>query len=102
MQWIEDPAFRDLMAGTFVRVVYHRQYVIGQIEDFKEEKDVYKVETRETKHYVTLKNGGKSKDFRLNHVSDGYCLQKEFDLLKLQNKNLIIDHEFIQTQKKKI
>lgn len=52
--------------------------MIGQIEGFKEGADLYRVEQRETKQIVTLKNGGKSKDFKLNLVSDGLVTENEF------------------------
>ena len=74
-----------------MRVVYHRQYVIGKIEQFKEGTELYKVEHRETRQIVTLSNGGKSKDFKLNLVSDGLCEEQEFKNLQRQNKNLNID-----------
>lgn len=80
-KWIEHADFRQGICGAFVRVVYHRQYVIGQIVAFKEGSDLYRVEQRETKQLVTLKNDGKTKDFKLNLVSDGICSQAEFDRL---------------------
>lgn len=85
-----------------MRVVYNRQYVIGQIESFKEGNDLYRVEQRETKQLVTLKNAGKTKDFKLSLVSDGVCSQNEFEKLQRMNRNLTIDQEFITKFKQRI
>ena len=49
---------------------------------------------------VTLRNGGKSKDFKLNLVSDCLCSKAEFENLQRQNKNLTIDEDFIVRMKK--
>lgn len=68
-------------------MIYHKkQYVIGQIEGFKEGTEHYRVEQRDTKQIVTLKNGGKLKDFKLNLVSDGLVEETEFKALQRQNK----------------
>ena len=69
-----------------MRVAYHRQYVIGQIVHFKEGNEVYRVEQRETKWVVVLKNQGRTKDFKLNLVSDGVVTENEFKTLQRQNK----------------
>ena len=53
-----------------MRVTYGRTYVIGMIESFREGNDFYKVEQRESKLIATLRNGGKSKEFKLNAISD--------------------------------
>ena len=65
-----------------MRVAYHRQYVIGQIVGFKEGTEVYRVEQRETKWSVMLKNQGKLKEFKLNLVSDGLVTENEFKALQ--------------------
>lgn len=77
-KWIENPEFQDGIKEAFLRVVYHRQYVIGQIAGFKEGPEHYRVEQRETKQIVILKNGGICKDFKLNLVSDGPVTENEF------------------------
>ena len=51
-------------------MTYGRTYVIGMIESFREGNDFYKVEQRESKLIATLRNGGKSKEFKLNAISD--------------------------------
>ena len=81
---------------------YHKRYVIGQIEGFKEGSEHYRVEQRETKQTVTLKNGGKPKDFKLNLVSDGPVEEKEFKGLQIQNKQLDINQDFINKIKNQI
>jgi hypothetical protein len=43
-KWIEHIDFQKGVKGAFLRVVYHRQYVIGQIESFKEGAEIYRVE----------------------------------------------------------
>ena len=34
-RWIDHEDFREGLIGAFVRVTYHRQYVVAIIEDFK-------------------------------------------------------------------
>ena len=70
-KWIEHADFQKGVKDAFLRVAYHRQYVIGQIVQFKELEEVYRVEQRETKWVVILKNQGRTKEFKLNLVSDG-------------------------------
>jgi len=53
-----------------VRVTYHRQYVVGMIDDFKTGTESYKVDQRETKLQVVLRNGERLKQFKLNMISD--------------------------------
>ena len=101
-KWIESPEFQEGTKDAFLRVAYHRHYVIGQIEGFKEGNELYRVEQRETKQIVTLKNGGKSKDFKLNLVSDGLIKEEEFLTFQRQNKQLHINQEFISEIKKKM
>ena len=81
-KWIEHPVFQRGIKGVFLRVIYNRQYVIGEIEGFKEGTEMYRVEQRETKQIVTLKNSGKSKDFKLNFVSDSLVTKRELETLK--------------------
>ena len=84
-----------------MRVVYHRQYVIGQIDGFIEDEDYYKVDQRETKWIAQLKNGGKVKQFKLNFISDGLTTEEEFRSLKKQNRGLV-SHDLIKSIQKKI
>ena len=51
---------------------------------------------------MTLKNGGKAKDFKLNLVSDGLIKDEEFVTFRRQNKQLHINQEFISEIKKKM
>ena len=88
-KWIEHTDFQKGIKDAFVRVVYHRQYVVGQIDSFIEGTEYYKVDQRETKWTVMLKNGGKIKQFKLNYVSDGLMTEDEFKALKRQNRGLV-------------
>ena len=85
-----------------MRVLYHRNYVIGRIVEIKEGTEIYRVEQRETKKIVTLKNGGKLKDFKLNLISDGLVTEREFKVFQAQNKHLSVDQELIATYRKKL
>ena len=102
-KWIEHADFQKGIKGAFLRVVYHREYVIGQIEQIKEGSEIYRVEQRETKKIVTLKNGGQLKDFKLNVVSDGLVTEQEFSTLRRQNRHqLDVNQEFISKMREKI
>ena len=43
-KWIEVSEFQKGIKGAFVRVCYRGQYVIGQIDQFKEGAEHYRVE----------------------------------------------------------
>ena len=64
-----------------MRVTYHRSYVIGQIERFKLGHETYRVDHKETKILVELRNGDKVKEFKLNSISDQKCTEAEFKKL---------------------
>lgn len=44
IRWIEHPDFQQGVRGGFLRVTYHRSYVIGQIERFKVGNETYRVD----------------------------------------------------------
>lgn len=48
-KWIEFEEYRLGIRGSLVRVHYNKQYLLAQIDDFKEENHEYKVEQRMTK-----------------------------------------------------
>ena len=70
-------------------------YVIGQIERFKVGNDTYRVDQKETKIIVELRNGEKLKEFRLNAISDQKCTQAEFEKLQRDNKKLVLNYDFV-------
>lgn len=70
VRWIEHPDYQEGIVGGFLRVTYRGSYVIGQIERFKVGAETYKVDQKETKIIVELRNGEKLKEFRLNMISD--------------------------------
>jgi len=47
-KWIENSDFRRGLNGAYVKVMYHKKYVIARIEDFVAGTENYKVEQRDT------------------------------------------------------
>jgi len=49
-KWIEHEEYQKGLYGAFVRVTYHKSYVIAMIDSFVLGNEAYKVEQRETKY----------------------------------------------------
>jgi hypothetical protein len=49
-KWIEHEEYQKGLHGAFVRVTYHKSYVIAMIDSFVLGNEAYKVEQRETKY----------------------------------------------------
>lgn len=96
VRWIDHPDYQEGIRGGFVRVTYQRNYVIGQIERFKVGTETYRVDHKETKLIVELRNADKLKDFKLNAISDQKCQQSELNKLLRDNKKLVLNYEFLQ------
>jgi len=77
-KWIEHEEYRQGLIGAFVRVTYHKQYLVAMIDSFKVGIESYRVEQRETKLQVVLSNRGKLKQFKINMVSDREPTEQEF------------------------
>lgn len=77
-KWVEHAEYRQGLKGAFVRVIYHKQYVLGMIDSFVEGPDTYRVEQGDTKYQVVLSNRGKLKQFKINMVSERDPHENEF------------------------
>ena len=86
--------------GAFLRVRYGDKYVIGQIDSFREGYEIYRVEQRDTKQIVTLKNAFKKKEFRLEKVSNAPVTENEFRTFLRTNKHLNLTPEDVSFMKK--
>ena len=103
-KWVESKDFTKGITflgcgGAFLRVRYGDKYVVGQIESFREGTDIYRVEQRDTKQIVTLKNADKKKEFRLEKVSNCPVTENEFKLFLRTNKHLKLTPEKVAYMK---
>lgn len=57
-QWLDKETIRDSLKNAFVKVIYHKQYVVAQIKDFMKGGKVYKLDQLETKWMAELSRGG--------------------------------------------
>lgn len=95
-KWIEVDQYREGLKGAFVRVTYNKQYVLAMIDSFSPGKDSYKVEQRETKFQINLTNRGKTKQFKINLVSDHEPTESEFMRMRQENPKIPMSQHSIQ------
>jgi hypothetical protein len=95
-KWIEHEEYRHGLHGAFVRVTYHKSYVIAMIDSFVLGNEAYKVEQRETKYQVILSNRGSLKQFKVNMVSDREPTENEFQRMKLENPKIVVSHRMVK------
>jgi hypothetical protein len=81
--------------GAFVRVTYHKSYVVAQIEDFKQGIESYKLNQNETKWQILLRNKNKLKQFKLNMISDGVVSENEFQRMKHDNPDYCLSQDYL-------
>lgn len=101
-KWIEHEEYREGLKGAFVRVTYHKQYLVAMIDGFKVGIESYKVEQRETKLQVVLSNRGKLKQFKINMVSDREPTEQEFIRMQQDNPSIKISQYLIKDKIKEI
>ena len=94
--------YKEGLKGAFVRVTYAKGYVVGLIDDLEIANESYKVEQRETKTQIVLRNGEKTKQFKLNLISDQYVTEEEFKKCQRENRRLNIDKDYITLVKQKL
>lgn len=94
-RWIDHEDFREGLVGAFVRVTYHRQYVVAIIEDFKVGIESYRLNQIDTKWQIVLRNMGQLKQFKLNMISDGDVVQAEFDKMRKDNSGYNLTQEYL-------
>ena len=92
---MEQKDYKKNIKGAFVRVTYARTYVVGLIDDMIVGSEAYKVEQRETKTQIVLRNGKKYKQFKLGLISDQYVTESEFKKCQRDNRFITIDKEYI-------
>ena len=91
--------YKEGLTGAFVRVVYARNYVVGLVEDMLVGTETYKVEQRETKTQIKLRNGEKVKQFKLNLISDQYVTDVEFKKAARENNQVCLDKFYVKKMK---
>ena len=101
-RWIDHVDFREGLIGAFVRVTYHRQYVVAIIEDFKQGIESYRLNQSDTKWQISLRNMGQLKSFKLNMISDGDVTQSEFDKMRKDNRGYNLTQEYLSKKLKEI
>lgn len=101
-KWIEFAEYRLGLKGALVRVHYNKQYLIAQIDDFKEESLEYRVEQRMTKFQILLKNQGKIKQFKISMISDRDPTESEYQKLLHDNPKLLMTKEAVEVRQKQI
>ena len=100
-------AYKAGLEGAFARVAYRfagasRGYVVGLIDDLVVTSETYKVEQRETKTQIKLRNGEKIKQFKLTLVSDAIVTEVEFKKCLRENRQEEIDKAHLDKVKKKL
>lgn len=79
-----------------------RGYVVGLIDDLVVTTETYRVEARETKTQIKLRNGGKIKQFKLALVSDALVTEGELKTCLRENRREGIDKARLDTVKQQL
>lgn len=101
-RWIDHEDFREGLIGAFVRVTYHRQYVVAIIEDFKQGIESYRLNQIDTKWQIVLRNMGQLKQFKLNMISDGNVEQAEFEKMRKDNSGYNLTQDYLTKKMEEI
>lgn len=103
----ERKKYKAGLQGAFARVAYRfggaqRGYVVGLIADLVVTNEAYKVEQRETKTQIKLRNGEKIKQFKLSLVSDALVSESEFKKCLRENRQEAVDKAHLDAIKKQL
>ena len=99
---MEHPTYQNGIKGAFVRISYGGSYNIGQIKGFDEGREHYQVEQRETKFLITVFDGTKNRNLKLDLISDQNITEQDFKKFQNINKKLSITQDYIRKKRGEI